>query len=511
MFPVDLYVKVRRAVMVDNKSERETARYFGIHRKTVRKMCEFAAPPGYRRAPCAISPTLSPFAGVIDAILLADKQVHVKQRHTAIRIRDRLRDEHGYTGGYTIVREYVHAVATRQKEVFMPLVHRAGHAQVDFGEADGYIAGKKVRFHYFCLDMPHSDACFVKAYPTEDTESFMDGHVAAFAFLGGVPPSILYDNTKIAVAKILGNGQRRRTKEFGELQSYYLFDDQFGRPAKGNDKGNVEGLVGYSRRHFMVPLPVVADFDELNATLLNGCVKRQRAMLRGQSETIAQRFVRDQAALMPLPAAPYDASHKQSCRVSSQSLVRYRTNDYSVPTQYAHQGVLVKGSVDWIDIYLVGKPERIARHRRSYAKADFVVDPLHYLALLEKKPRSLDQAAPLQDWALPAAFDRLRRLLEARMDKRGRREYIQVLRLLETFSIAQVEQAIVAAHGLGVISFDAIKHLVLCAIEQRPAKLDLTLYPYLPSATVGMTEAIDYLSLLRTPYPKSQHNVAGIA
>ena len=304
MFPVDLYVKVRRAVMVDNKSERETARYFGIHRKTVRKMCEFAAPPGYRRAPCAISPTLSPFAGVIDAILLADKQVHVKQRHTAIRIRDRLRDEHGYTGGYTIVREYVHAVATRQKEVFMPLVHRAGHAQVDFGEADGYIAGKKVRFHYFCLDMPHSDACFVKAYPTEDTESFMDGHVAAFAFLGGVPPSILYDNTKIAVAKILGNSQHRRTKEFGELQSYYLFDDQFGRPAKGNDKGNVEGLVGYSRRHFMVPLPVVADFDELNATLLNGCVKRQRAMLRGQSETIAQRFVRDQAALMPLPAAP---------------------------------------------------------------------------------------------------------------------------------------------------------------------------------------------------------------
>jgi transposase len=499
MFPVDLYLKVRRAVMVENRSEREVARYFGIHRKTVRKMCQFAVPPGYRRAQSAVSPTLAPFVGIIDAILEADKQVHVKQRHTAVRIRERLRDEHGYTGGYTIVREYVNGVATRQKEVFMPLAHRPGHAQVDFGQADGFIAGKKVRFHYFCLDMPQSDACFVKAYPTEDTEAFLDGHIAAFAFLGGVPQSILYDNTKIAVARILGNGQRQRTQAFAELQSYYLFDDKFGRPAKGNDKGKVEGLVGYSRRHFMVPLPVAADFDALNASLLDGCVQRQQAVLRGHTDSIAQRLVLDRTALMPLPAVPYDASHKQSCRVSSQSLVRYRTNDYSVPTRHAHQAVLVKGTVDWVDIYLVGKTERIAHHRRSYGKADFVVDPLHYLALLEKNPRALDQAAPLQDWDLPPAFEQLRRLLERRMDKRGRREYIQVLRLLETFSIAQVEQAIAQAHRLGVLSFDAIKHLVLCAIEQRPPKLDLTLYPYLPSASVGMTNAADYLSLLGQP------------
>jgi transposase len=474
--------------MVENKSEREVARYFGLHRKTARKMCQFAVPPGYRRTPSAISPTLAPFAGIIDAILEADRQVPVKQRHTAVHIRERLRDEHGFAGGYTIVREYVNGVATRQKEVFMPLAHRPGHTQVDFGEADGYIGGRKVRFHYFCLDMPQSDACFVKAYPTEDTEAFLDGHIAAFTFLGGVPQSILYDNTTIAVAKILGNGQRHRTQAFAELQSYYLFDDKFGRPAKGNDKSKVEGLVGYSRRHFMVPLPVAADFDALNAELLDGCIKRQQAVLRGHADTIAQRLVHDRAALMPLPAAPYDASHKQACRVSSQSLVRYRTNDYSVPTQHAHQTVLVKGTVDWVDIYPVGKTERIAHHRRSYSKADFVLDPL-------------------QDWALPAAFERLRRLLEARMDQRGRREYIQVLRLLETFSIAQVEQAIGQAHGLGVLGFDAIKHLVLCAIEHRPPKLDLTLYPYLPSASVGMTDAADYLSLLSHPATVIQQNV----
>ncbi|GGC87581.1 hypothetical protein GCM10011396_38560 [Undibacterium terreum] len=133
-------------------------------------------------------------------------------------------------------------------------------------------------------------------------------------------------------------------------------------------------------------------------------------------------------------------------------------NDYSVPTHSGHQAILVKGTFDWVDIYLVGKPERIAHHRRSYAKADFVVNPLHYLALLEKKPRALDQAAPLQEGALPAAFERLRRLLEARMDKRGRKEYIQVPRLLETFSIGQVEHAIGQAQHLGVLSFYAIKH-----------------------------------------------------
>jgi transposase len=508
MYSVELYVKVRRAVMVDKYSEREAARLFGIHRNTVKKMCQYSVPPGYQRKSQPISPKLAPFAGIIDAILDADKQIHVKQRHTARRILERLRDEHGFTGGYTIVRNYVYKVATRHKEMFMPLVHRPGHAQVDFGEADGYIGGKKVRFHYFCIDLPHSDGCFVKAYPTEDTESFLDGHVAAFAFLGGVPQSILYDNTKIAVAKILGDDKRLRTKEFAELQSHYLFEDKFGRPAKGNDKGNVEGLVGYSRRHFMVPLPIAADFDALNAKLLDGCIKRQQAKLRGQTETIAERMQRDIAALMALPPSVHDACHKVATRVSSQSLVRYRCNDYSVPTEYGHREVLIKGYVDRVVICLGG--QIIARHARCYGKEEFIYNPLHYLALLEQKPRSLDQSAPLQDWGLPEVFERLRRVLEARMEKRGRKEYIQVLRLLEHFNMAQVEHAIKQAIALGTLSFDAIKHLILCALERRPAKLDLTLYPYLPSASVGSTEPQAYLSLLQTPKANWQAAFGGV-
>lgn len=169
--------------------------------------------------------------------------------------------------------------------------------------------------------------------------------------------------------------------------------------------------------------------------------------------------------------------------------------------------MLVKGYVDRVDICLNG--ETIARHTRSYGREEFIYNPLHYLALLEQKPRALDQAAPLQDWVLPEAFDRLRRMLETRMERRGRKEYIQVLRLLENFSMAQVEHAIKQAMGLGASGFDAIKHLILCALERRPAKLDLTLYPYLPSASVGSTEPSAYLSLLQTPKTSWQPGIGG--
>ncbi|MDH5553435.1 MAG: hypothetical protein OEX82_08930 [Nitrosomonas sp.] len=177
-----------------------------------------------------------------------------------------------------------------------------------------------------------------------------------------------------------------------------------------------------------------------------------------------------------------------------------------MPTQYGHREVLVKGYVDHVDICLGA--DIIARHARSYGREEFIYNPLHYLALLEQKPRALDQAAPLQNWVLPETFDRLRRLLEVRMERRGRKEYIQVLRLLENFSMEQVESAIKQAIGLGVVGFDAIKHLVLCAIERRPAKLDMTLYPYLPSASVGSTEPQSYLSLLQIT-KASQQSVFG--
>ena len=494
MYSVDVYLRIRRAVMVEGMSVREASRVFGLHRDTVRKMLAYSAPPGYRRKSPPRRPKLEAFTGVIERILEEDHRVPRKQRHTAKRIFERLRDGYGFDGGYTIVKDYVREHRRRTREMFVPLSHPPGQAQCDFGEAVVVIGGVRQKAHCFVLDLPHSDGCYVKAYPAETTGAFLDGHVSAFAFLGGVPQSILYDNTKLAVAKILGDGRRQRARAFTELQSHYLFDDRFGRPGKGNDKGKVEGLVGYARRNFLVPVPSFESFDALNAYLERRCLERMDARLRGHDETIGQRMERDPEALLHLPAVHYDACEKQAGRVSSLSLVRYRTNDYSVPVAYGHRDVLVKGYVDQVVISCGS--EVIARHSRSYERDGFVYDPIHYLPLLERKTGALDQAAPLQGWELPEDFAILRRLFESRMGRRGKREYVQVLRLLETFSQQEVAAAVKDAIRLGAVSFDAVKHLVLCRLEGRPPRLDLELYPYLPRIRVGTTSAKDYMSLL---------------
>src|SRR5665213_3261705 len=491
---VELYGRVRHAVRIEGLSQREAARRFGIDPRTVAKMMVFSVPPGYRRGGAPKRPKLDPFTAIIDQLMEADRTGHSKQLHSSKRIFERLRDEYGYDGGMTIVKDYVLSQRQQQREVFVPLRHDPGHAQADFGEALAVIGGVERKIHFFAMYLPHSDAGFVQAYPAETTEAFCAGHTAAFEFFGKVPRSILYDNTKIAVARILGDGRRQRTRVFSELQSHYLFLDRFGRPGKGNDKGKVEGLVGLIRRNYLVPMPRAASYEALNAKLIDDCRRRRGDRLRGHAETIGERLVRDLAAFQALPATPYDACEKTGGRVSSLSLVRYRGTDYSVPTAYGHREVLIRGYVH--EVVISCGAEIIARHVRSYEREDFVFDPLHYLALLEWKIGALDQAAPLAGWNLPEEFKTLRRLLEARMGKRGKREFVQVLRLLESFQpddvLAGVREAIVR----GVIGFDAVKHLMLCRIERRPPRLDLSVYPYLPQATVATTSARTYLDLL---------------
>jgi len=475
-------------------SQREASRHFGISRDTVRKMMAYSVPPGYRRQAPVRRPKLDAFIAIIDQWLEADRAVPRKQRHTAKRVFDRLRDEHGFTGGYTIIKDYMRDRERRGQEMFVPLAHPAGHGQADFGEAVVVIGGVEQKAHFFVLDLPHSDGCYVRAYPAAVAEAWVDGHIHAFAFFGAVPQSIVYDNDRCLVAKILPDGTRKRATLFSGFLSHYLIRDRYGRPGKGNDKGSVEGLVGYARRNFMVPIPRFASWDAFNLWLEEQCRKRQGDRLRGESETIGERLLRDLAAMRPLPASPFEACDQASGRVSSQALVRYRTNDYSVPVAFGHQDVWIRGYVDAVVIGCGG--EVIARHPRSYEREEVVFDPLHYLPLIEQKINALDQAAPLQGWELPEAFTTLRRLMEARMGKQGRRAYVQVLRLMESFDLADLHAAVKQALHLGAISFDAVKHLVLCRAERRPPRLDLDIYPYLPRATVEKTSAKAYMRLL---------------
>ena len=491
MYGVELYAAVRLAVVEEGLSHREAGRRFGIDRRTVKKMLRYSAPPGYRRRKPVRRPKLEGFTGIIDAILEADRDEPRKQRHTAHRIFERLRDEHGFTGSYTIVKDYVRSQRQSVREAFVPLHHPPGHAQVDFGVAVVEIGGIREKIAFFCLILPHSDVWFVKAYPRETTEAFLDGHVSAFAFLGGVPRSILYDNTTLAVARILGDGERVRTRAFTHLQSHYLFRDRFGRPGKGNDKGKVEALVKTARRTFMVPIPKVPDLEALNAQLMARCLERLGTLEHGEK---AAALLADLDALRDLPAVPFEACEHMPGQVSSTALVRYRLVDYSAPAVHAHKKVTIKGYVDRVEIALGS--EIVARHRRSYVRGDVVYDPLHYLSLLEKKPGALDQAAPLRGWKLDPAFEALRRLLEARFGLRGKREYIQVLRLLEDFPEILVTAAVQDAVKRRLIGFDAVKHLLLARIEKRPAHLDLSRYPHLPQPFVAATRSADYATLL---------------
>jgi transposase len=475
-------------------SQREAARHFGISRDSVRKMLSFSVPPGYRRKVPVRRPKLDGFTEIIDAWLEADRGVHRKQRHTAKRVFDRLREEHGFTGGYTIVKDYMRERERQGREMFVPLAHPPGHAQADFGEAMVVLDGVERKAHFFAFDLPQSDACYIRAYPAATSEAWVDGHVHAFAFFGRVPVSVLYDNDRCLVARILPDGSRKRAGLFSGFLSHYLIRDRYGRPGKGNDKGGVEGLVGYARRNFMVPVPRFPSWAALNAWLEEQCRRRQDDVLRGHTETIAERLARDLDAMAELPPAPFDACDQAAGRVSSQALVRYKTNDYSVPVAYGHRDVWLRGYVDEVAIGCGG--DLVARHPRSYEREDVVFDPVHYLPLIEQKINAFDQAAPLAEWDLPPEFETLRRLMEARMLKAGRREFVQVLRLLETFELDDLHAAVKTALRMGAVGFDAVKHLILCQVERRPPKLDLDVYPYLPRADVAKTSAASYMCLV---------------
>src|SRR4051812_32635972 len=262
------WAEIRRRVLVDGLSRRAACRAYGIHWKTLKKILTHAEPPGYRRTRPHRTSILEPLLPVVHQILKDDRKAPRKQRHTAVRIYRRLRDEHGYGGGLTVVKDAVRAWRGRNAEVFVPLAHRPGEAQADFGEAEVTLDGRPAKVAVFVMTLPYSDALFCCAFPRECTEAFLEGHVRAFAFFGGVPRRISYDNLKIAVAKIVGSRQRKVTGEFLRLASHHLFEAHFCLVRRPNEKGHVETLVGYARRNFLVPVPVVnGGLEPLNAHL----------------------------------------------------------------------------------------------------------------------------------------------------------------------------------------------------------------------------------------------------
>ncbi|MCA1695416.1 MAG: IS21 family transposase [Actinobacteria bacterium] len=491
---MDNWAEIRRRVLVDGLSKRAACRAYDIHWDTLRKILGHPEPPGYRRTAPRPRPKLDAFLGVIHQILEHDRKAPRKQRHTARRIFERLRDEHGYTGGLSIVKEAVAAWRARSAEVFVPLAHPPGEAQVDFGEAEVTLDGRPTKVALFVMTLPYSDATFVCAFPRECTEAFLEGHVRAFAFFGGVPRRISYDNLKIAVAEITGGRTRKLTEAFLRLQSYHLFESHFCRVRRPNEKGHVETLVGYARRSFLVPVPVVhGGLGPLNARLERACRDDLARRLQGKPAVKADLLDEERPSLLPLPAEPFVAARVEPRSVDSLSLISFDANWYSVPTEFAHHRATVVASVDAVRI-AVG--DRVAAvHRRCWGREQVFYEPVHYLALLERKPGALDFAAPLEGWELPVCFGVLRRRLEAELGGPGTRQFIKVLRLLERAGLAELTRAVERALELGVADADAVRLILEHRREEPVGLFCLDGRPHLKSVAVPAPDLSAYASL----------------
>src|SRR6516164_4535526 len=360
---MEKWSEIRRRVLVDGLGKRAACRQYGIHYKTLKKILTHAEPPAFRPPERRRPSVCEPLLPVVHQILKDDAGAPRKQRHTAVRIYRRLRDEHGYAGGLTVVKDVVRAWRRRHAEVFVPLAHPPGEAQADFGEAEVTLDGRPTKVAVFVMTLPHSDAIFCHAFPRECTEAFLEGHARAFAFFGGVPRRISYDNLRIAVARITGGRGRKVTDEFRRLRSHYLFEAHFCLVRRPNEKGHVETLIGFARRNFLVPVPAVhGGLEPLNDDLKRRCREDLARQLWGKPTPKADRLGEEQSSLLPLPSESFVAARVESRGVDSLSLVSFDANQYSVPTEFAHHRATVVASVDTVRI-VVG--ERVAAtHRR---------------------------------------------------------------------------------------------------------------------------------------------------
>jgi transposase len=490
---MEQWAEIRRRVLTGEISKREACREYDLHWQTLKKILASPEPPPFRPKVPRAKPRLGPFLPIIHQILEADRQAPKKQRHTAERIFQRLRDEHGYLGCASIVRSAVAEWKRTQAEVFVPLAHPPGEAQMDFGHAEVIVAGEPVTAAVFVLTLPYSDAFFVRAFPKECTESFQDGHVRAFDYLGAVPTRISYDNSKVAVAAITGHRGRTPTREFLRLASHYLFAYRFCRVRRPNEKGHVEAMVGFARRTFLVPVPQAESWEALNAELVRRCEVDLGRRLRGKDRPKGELLAAERSSLRPLPANGFEPRRVELAQANSLSLVRFDGNDYSVPTAYAHQPITVVGGLD--EVRLVCRDRLVARHRRHWGSEHVTFDPVHYLALLERKPGAFDHARPLAEWDLPESFAVLRRRFEAAWGESGVRHFIQVLRLLEKCSLGELTVAVERALAIGATTADAVRVLLEVTREAPVRLFRLDGRPHLAGVTVPRPDLAAYRAL----------------
>jgi transposase len=470
MLTVDHIARIRQARR-DGLTIRQIADQLGHSSKTVLKALDEPEPMPYTLAEPRPAPVFGPFRTTVDAILAADENAPRKQRHTAAQLWRRLRAEYGYTGSYDQVRRYLQEQRSSRRETFIPLDHPPGHrAEADFGHIYVDFPEGRRQVPVLLVTWAYSNAPFALALPTERTEAILHGLAEAFAFFGCVPRELWWDNPKTVAVHLFRGRERTLHPRYAALASHYALSPKFCLPAKGNEKPRVENRVYDLQRRWATPVPRVADRAALNALLLRCCLAERDRASGQNTETVGVRFERERLAASPSPSRPFDACVLQPGQVDKYQTVRFDGNAYSVPRRYAFRPVTVKGYVDHVEV--VAEGQVVARHARCYGKGERVLDPLHYLATLEKRPAALDHAPVYRDWKLPAAFTEFRRELDQRRGKQaGTRHFVRVLQLLTQHPLARIEQALVLCRSLGAWDAEAVAtHARRLARAEVPAR-----------------------------------------
>ena len=474
MLTVEDYGIIRRAYR-DSGSIRAVAKKFRHSRRKVREALSSPEPQGYTRVKEADAPKLGPFKPTIDQILAADEEAQRKQRHTAMQVFRRLRNEHHYPGGYDQVRRYVAGHRQRHEVTFIPLSHDPGQRlELDFGHIYADFPDGRRRVPVLIPTWSFSNYAFAISLPTERIEAILTGMVAAFEFFGCVAKEGWWDNPRSVASGILRGRERQVNVRYAALASHYGFEPLFCMPRAATEKPDVEHKVYDLQRRWCTPVPKVQDHDDLNAHLLRCCLADLDRTCAGQTQTIGQRFAMDKVAALPLPIHAFDPCIREPKRADKYQTIVFDNNRYSVPRRWAFQCVAVKAYVDHIEI--VAAHQMIARHPRCYDRSQQILDPMHYLVTLGRRPGALDHSGVYRNWQLPAAFTELRTDLEERHGPHaGSRQYIRVLQLLVEHPQARVQQAIDYCRIRGLLDSELIRGQAdRLAVQQQPAVTDVS-------------------------------------
>lgn len=492
--------RIRRMVLVEGKSIRQVARETGHSRNTIPKMLENGGVPRYTLREKKEAPVLGPFKELIDSWVAEDEKKSKKKRRTARRMYDILREEpYGYGGAESTLRRYVGQARRKARhKVYVMLDYQPGEAaQIDFGEGDVIVAGKPVVAQLFLMWLGYSSATFMKAYPAQTQEVFFDGHAVAFDFFGGVPRQIWYDNLKIAVLKVLKGRNRQEQEAFVSFRSHYLFEAQFCNTNAGWEKGGVEGRVGYGRRNWLIPTREFPSWEALNDYLAQQCRTEWARRLRGREETIGQRLALEQEHFLPL-TAPFPCCKTVSVKPNHLSLVTFASNRYSVPVEHAHEQLLLRAFVDRVEI--TNGAQVVASHRRCWEREQDILDPLHYLSLLERKPRAFAQSKAVRQWReqWPEAFERYWEVLKHKLPAHeDTATFVRLLKLCERYSEEALATALEQALHHHCYSYDGVCELLRRQTEPpSPLPLALEDRPDLRQVAVQMPELAQFNRLL---------------